>query len=223
MTALAVSLAIAAPTAQSQRVETADLLARGVDAYDRLPERVTLRDAPAFSEALGYLYAYQQRALREGDRRVNASAETALGWLLKNMGGMKAGKADAARSDEELRNRGMMMYDKATRSERNGKVWDVPAFLSSSANLFAYLQVAPGPEQRARDAHQWLVDAQSRLVTAGIAADGYVYPEGWLPGGRRPAAKPSGAGSHATGAPRAGASARAAAPASDAARRARKE
>lgn len=197
MTALAASLAIAAPAARAQRLGTPDLLARGVAAYDRLPERVTLRDAPVFSEALGYLFAYQQRALREGDRRVNAGASSALGWLLSSMAGMKAGKADEARSDDELRDRGMMMFDKARKSEQNGKIWDVPAFLSSSANLFAYIQVSSSPEQRVRAAHQWLVDAQSRLVASGVAADGYVNPEGWLPRGRRPGAKPSGAGGRA--------------------------
>ena len=206
---LASAIAIAAPAAHAQdHLETADLLARGVAAYDRLPARVTLRDAPVFSEALGYLYAYQQRALRGSDR-VDPGAETALNWLLTNMAAMKAGKADAMRQDAELRDRGMMMVDKAKRSDQQGKIWDVPAFLSSSANLFAYLQVARSPEERAKKAHQWLVDSQSRLVTAGVAADGMVNPEGWLPSGRRPGAKPSRVGPRAVAAAHAGVGSRA--------------
>jgi tetratricopeptide (TPR) repeat protein len=189
-TLIAVAVFVFAHAAAAQRLDRDALLARGKDAYDRLPQMVTLRDAPVFSEALGYLYAYQQRATRE-NVGIDAATTAAIDWLLSSMASMKTGKADGMRSDDDLRNRGMAMYTKA-RSSDNGRVWDVTAYLAASANLYAYVQCASGPSQSALDAHSWLANARGRLATAGVAADGPVNPEGWRPAKPRPGAKSRG-------------------------------
>jgi hypothetical protein len=208
---LASFVALAAPTAGAQETyTTAELLKNGLDAYDRLPGSPKLRDAPVFSEALGFLYAYEQRTLREG-KRMNDGVGSALGWLVQSMEAMKTGKADGAPSDAALRDRGMVMYAKAKDSQQNDKIWDVHAYLSASANLFTYLQVAKDPEDKARSAHQWLVDAQSRLVVAGVGSADRPGPdpESWIPRKRRPDVSGARAGARAGVVIRGGAAARA--------------
>jgi hypothetical protein len=187
---LASSLTLGARVAHSQPIATDTLRARGTAAYARLPVSVTLRDAPLFSDALRYLYAYEQRALREGDRRVHLGAESALDWLSSRIANMKTGKGDQFRNDDDLRDRGLAMYEKAKNSERENKIWDVQSYLSASANLFAYSQVVSDPGDRVRTASRWLGGARSRLVTAGVgSADAPgADPEGWLPPGKRPGA-----------------------------------
>ena len=197
--ALASFVALAAPTARAQQpYTTADLLKNGLAAYDRLPERPKLRDAPVFSEALGFLYAYEQRMLRGGNR-MSDDVESALGWLVQSMEAMKTGKADGPPSDAALRDRGMQMYAKARDSQQNDKIWDVHAYLSASANLFAYLQVAERPESKPKAAHQWLVDAQSRLVVAGVGSADRpgADPASWIPTKPRPNASGARAGARA--------------------------
>jgi hypothetical protein len=185
---LASSITLGARVASSQSIE--ELRVRGTAAYDRLPANVTMRDAPVFSDALRYLYAYEQRALREGDKRVHPGAERALDWLSLRIQQLKTGKGDASRTDAELRDRGLTMYEKAKDSERGNKIWDVPAYLSASANIFAYMQVASGIDDKVRAADQWLTKARSRLVVAGVgSADAAVDPEGWFPPKPRPDAR----------------------------------
>jgi hypothetical protein len=184
------SIALGARVAQTQPIATDELRARGTAAYNQLPASVKMRDAPVFSDALRYLYAYEQRALREGDKRVHSGAENALAWLSSRIQDLKTGKSDKARSETDLRDRGLTMYEKARNSEQQNKIWDVPSFLSASANLFAYIQVASSPDVKARAAYQWLTDARSRLVVAGVgSADAAVDPEGWFPPKPRPDAR----------------------------------
>lgn len=184
---LASSLTLGARTAHSQPTATDALRVYGTAAYDRLPANVTLRDAPLFSDALRYLYAYEQRTLREGGR-VHAGAERALDWLSARIENMKTGKADEFRKDDDLRSRGLEMYDRAKKSEQENEVWDVEAYLSAYSNLFAYAQIVSDPGDKVRAASKWLAGARSRLVTAGVGAADAVGPdpEGWLPSGRRP-------------------------------------
>ena len=172
----------------AQRLTTEELLSRGAAAYDALPASVTLLDAPKFSEALGYLYAYEQR-MNRAKQPVPDETQLALGWMLGNIAAMSTGKADASyRSDDELHDRGMAMYRKTKASESQGIVWDVPAFLSAATNLFAYLQVAPHPRSDASSAHAWLVDAQDRLVKSAGKGDDPNAPNRWMPRGQRPGA-----------------------------------
>src|SRR4051794_32743206 len=107
----AVSLVLVAPiaVARAQRIATAELLTRGVQAYDRLPDHVTLRDARTFSEATGYLFAYQQRASQE-NVSVGTGPRDALRWLLSNLRNMEVGKGDLAADWDAMRQRGMAMY-----------------------------------------------------------------------------------------------------------------
>lgn len=186
--ALALSLALEARTTQSQTVATDALRLRGTDAYNRLPANVTLRDAPLFSEALRNLYAYEQRALREGDRRVHAGAEAALDWLSLRIVNMKTGKGDQLRNDADLRDRGLEMYEKARKSEQAHVIWDVTSYLSASANLFAYSQIVSDPGNKVRAASRWLENARVRLAKSGVgAADTPIAdPETWLPSRPRP-------------------------------------
>jgi hypothetical protein len=179
---------------RAQKFDTAELLRRGTTAYNALPANVTLLDAPKFGEALGYLYAYEQRMAR-ANARVPAPTQAALGWMLSHMVDMSTGKSDGPpRSDEVLYDRGMKMYRKARASEEAGQrpgekvLWDVPAFLSAATNLFAYLQLASSPRADAATAHEWLVQAQSRLVKSGGKGDDSRAPGRWLPGKRRPGA-----------------------------------
>jgi hypothetical protein len=186
---LASCLTMLAPAAQAQRLATTELFARGKAAYDRLPATVTLADARDFSEALTYLYAYEQRTLRERGH-VEGPTQRAIDWLVESIGVMKTGKSDGSnrRDDEELLARGLTMLDSAERSDEGGRLWHVAAFLSGSANLFAYLQSAPSPSQRARKGYEWLSEARGRLVVAGTKSDG---PElsTWVPPSRpRPGA-----------------------------------
>jgi esterase/lipase superfamily enzyme len=174
-------------TAGAQQCDTDDLLSRGTVAYNELPANVTLLDAPKFSEALGYLYAYEQ-CMNRKRQSVDAQTQAALGWMLRNIAAMSSGKADEFRSDEQLHDRGMAMYRKTRASESDGVVWDVPAFLSAATNLFAYGQVAPHPDADATSAHAWLVQSQGRLVKSAGRGDDPRSPDGWLPSGKRPGA-----------------------------------
>lgn len=184
---LAASLALGARVAHSQTLATDALRVTGTRAYNRLPTNVTLRDAPLFSVALRYLYAYEQRALREGDHRVDSGAEAALDWLSARIENMKTAKADEFRNDDNLRDRGLAMYEKAKDSEQANQIWDVRAYLSASANLFAYSQIVPNPGDEVREASQWLLEARARLVKSGLAGDRPgADPEAWLPSGTRP-------------------------------------
>lgn len=181
-------LLLSGATARAQQCNTDDLLSRGTAAYNELPASVTLLDAPKFSEALGYLYAYEQCMNRKG-RPVDVQTQAALDWMLRNIAAMSSGKADEFfRSDEELHDRGMAMYRKTRASESEGVVWDVPAFLSAATNLFAYRQVAPHPSADASSAHAWLVQAQGRLVKSAGKGDNAHSPDTWLPRGNRPGA-----------------------------------
>jgi len=191
---LATSTTFAAATAaHAQRFETTDLLARGSAAYDRLPERVTLRDARLFSEALVNLYAYEQRSIRER-AAIAPQTQQAIDWLIGSIALMKTAKADDGnrRGDDQLLDRGLQMAAKAKASVENGVVWDVMSYLSGAANLFAYLQCASNPSARARTDYGWLVDVQSRLVVAGDKGDdpnARRYPPTWMPKRPRPGAR----------------------------------
>jgi tetratricopeptide (TPR) repeat protein len=195
---LATSTTFAAATAaHAQRFETTDLLARGSAAYDRLPERVTLRDARLFSEALVNLYAYEQRSIRER-AAIAPQTQRAIDWLIGSIALMQTAKADDGnrRGDDELLDRGLQMASKAKASLANGVVWDVTSYLSGAANLFAYLQCAPNPSGRARTDYGWLVKAQNQLVVAGDKGDdpnAGRYPPTWMPRRPRPGARGTGA------------------------------
>ena len=179
-------LLLSSATGRAQRFATEELQTRGTTAYNTLPANVTLIDAPKFSEALGYLYAYAQR-MERAKQTTTTETQVALDWMLRNIANMSAGKADGFfRSDEVLHDRGMAMYRKAAASETQGLIWDVPAYLSAATNLFAYLQVAAHPSSDAKSAHAWLVQAEGRLVKSGGKGDN--PSEGWLPRGSRPGA-----------------------------------
>lgn len=183
--AFVLPLFVTAPAiAGAQRLDTGALLTNGRAVYQALPDRVTLLDAPRFSEALGYLYAYEIRMDR-ARKPIPESTRAAVDWLVSNVAGLQPGKADDMRTDAGLLQRGMQMQKKAAASEIQGKVWDVGSFIAGSANLFAYLQNAPKPTAEAASAHDWFVQAQARLVRSDIKGD---KPSGteWMPGSRRP-------------------------------------
>ena len=188
---------VAATAAHAQRFDTPVLLARGAAAYDRLPERVTLRDARPFSEALVYLYAYEQRSIREG-ATIAPQTQRAIDWLIASIALMATAKADEVngRSDGQLLYRGLEMADKAKASVHDGVVWDVTAYLSGLANLFAYLQCARNPSERARTSYAWLAGIQNQLVVAGDKGDdanSRRYLKSWPTMRPRPGARGTGA------------------------------
>jgi hypothetical protein len=183
-----ISLVLGARVARGQQpLDLAVLRSRGLDAYAQLPEKLTLRDGSTFAEALMYLYAYEQRVSRRNGR-ISGEDQAAIDWLTSNIDVLRAGKADGeARPDDELLSRGMSKYKKAKQSD-DGRVWDVPAYLSASANLYAYLQCVKDPKDEAKNAFSWIVKAKNRLVIAGGKADGPFMKE-WLPGSPRPGAR----------------------------------
>ena len=188
-----VLVATTAQTAQAQRLTTSELFERGKAAYDRLPASVTLADAREFSEALRYLYAYEQRSLREGGQ-IERPTQEAIDWLVESVSLMRTGKGDGgnSRSDDVLLARGLTMLDSAKTSDDAGRVWHVTAFISGSANLFAYLQCAPDPSAKAREGYAWLSNARGRLVVAGVSADDPREGPGtssWRPRRPRPGAR----------------------------------
>lgn len=180
----------------------AELRDRGVSAYERLPDVVTRNDAALFARSVTFLYAYEQRAYRQDDRP-SARLMGAMDWLYQKMDAFETGKGDTPyppryRRTEKLRSKGMAKFWKARGSIPDGddRIWDVQAFISASANLYAYLQVTGSPDERAEEAFGWLQEKQRRneFVTSGTKGDqiGPADPDAWIPAGDKPPLNPAG-------------------------------
>src|SRR5689334_21534024 len=107
--------------ALGQRSTPAVLMARGLAAYNALPALPTLKDANGFSDAMQYLYAYEQRTYRDG-RKLAPEPARDLSWMLDRLDVFAVGKADAPRAhdDDQLHERGMTLYKDVRASETNG-------------------------------------------------------------------------------------------------------
>jgi len=193
---LALALASSAARVASGQKATPDvLMARGLAAYNALPDVPTLKDANGFSNAIQNLFAYEQRTYRDG-RKLAPEAARDLSWMLDRLDAFKVGKGDdpaRLRDDDQLRTRGMALYKDVRASESNGVIWEVSGYISAKANLFAYLQCANDPDADARSAYAWLDAARGRLVKAGAKGDQIPpkgrKPESWIDHKPRPGAK----------------------------------
>lgn len=187
---LALLLLSATPLAAQPRLSPAQLLNQGTVAYNQLPSVVGLEHAPVFSDAVRYLYAYEQRQYR-AKADVGNDVWVRLNWLYDSLRDLRTGKADASRfrSNDALRERGLAAYRRVRASEYQGKIWDIEGFISASANLYAYVQCTSGPRQDARSAFAWLQSNRERLVQAGSKGDDPRVPSSpatWLPSEPKP-------------------------------------
>lgn len=159
---------------------------RGVRAYDQLPRVVGLEHAPLYTDAVRFLFAYEQRSYRRNQQPGN-DVMTAMDWLSHSLTDFEIGKGDVMyprlRGDDQLRSKGLAAYTEARKSVEGGRIWDVEAFIRASANLYAYLQVAPSPRKDARSAFDWLQRNRDRLAKAGGKADA-ILP--WAPSTPKP-------------------------------------
>jgi hypothetical protein len=178
-------LALSSARAQTETLATDILRDRGVRAYTALPDNPTLASAPRFSEALSYLFAYEQRMTRDGGS-VAPGINAAYEWMIERLDNFKTGKGDF--TPDILLRRGLEQYQAAKSSERERMIWNVRAFLAATANLYAYIQNAPSPTSNGIDAYNWLVASRTRLVVSGIAADAPGRPtdESWRPTRAKP-------------------------------------
>jgi hypothetical protein len=162
-------------------------LALGIAAFDSLPPQVALADARLFADAVRYLFAYEQLMYRQTTPRVDARAYEGLLWLFGSLPSFVVGKADGMqeriRSSADLRNKGLAALDSVHRSDSHGTIWDVTAFITASANLFAFIECTDRPNADVAKKLNWLLTNSNRLVTAGIKADspGLESATNWLP------------------------------------------
>lgn len=176
------------PLAHAQKpLPTEALLKLGVEAYRPLPGNPSLADAPRFAVALSNLFAYEQRAARDGGS-IDPDVNRAFEWLVGHIENFKTGKADY--SGDELLDRGMERFRTAKKSQTDGRIWDVRAYVSARANLYAYIQCESKPATDAISAHGWLLQMASKLAVSGGAADD-PRDASWLPSGPKPNLGPS--------------------------------
>lgn len=161
---------------------TETLLKLGVEAYRPLPGNPSLGDAPGFAVALSNLFAYEQRAARDGGS-IDPDVNRAFEWLVSHIENFKTGKADYSGND--LLDRGMERFRTARKSQTDGRIWDVRAYVSARANLYAYIQCESRPATDAISAHAWLLQMAGKLAVSGGAADD-PRDASWLPSGPKP-------------------------------------
>lgn len=126
-----------------QRIGDTDLLLdRAMAAFDALPRSVGPENAPGFGDALAYLYAYEQRLLREERRELTGLAAEAMVWMSDNIAGLRTGKADRFRDDGLMLERGVAGLETVRESrDGSGRFWDLTGYVTALANLYAYIQV----------------------------------------------------------------------------------
>lgn len=178
---------------QPRKFEEDELLEAGIDAYRELPKGIGLEHAPCFSNALSYLFAYEQRLSDRGSGPEGDIREV-IDWLTRRLNLFMTGKGDRIQSREDkLFDKGNYEYKILYSNFEGGneKIWNVKAYISASAYLFAYLQVADNPNPEAIRALNWLQERRGRLVRAAGKGDrlGAAGSESWVPRGEKPSLK----------------------------------
>ncbi|HSR42275.1 MAG TPA: hypothetical protein VLL48_08890 [Longimicrobiales bacterium] len=176
-----------------QRIgDTDQLLDRAMAAFEALPRAVGPENAPGFGDALAYLYAYEQRLLREERRELTGLPAEAMVWMSDNIAGLRTGKADRFRDDALMLERGVESLETVRGSrDGNGRFWDLAGYVTALANLYAYVQVG-GSASAARGGIQELGSMRGRLVTAGVKSDaGRDVDASWVPSSPRPGTSPA--------------------------------
>lgn len=172
-------------TAAQPTLSLEELRGAGDSAYEKLPDIVSPNYVSPFSKSVRYYFAYEQRMLRQ-EEHLDHKVRRKMSWLYDNMSAFRYGKGDnlsRQRSAEELLRKGLRQHDKIAGEE---KIVNIPAFISASANLYAYLQLQNTDNRNSSvaNAFQWLQEKRRKgdLVTSGGKGDRF----SWVPNKPKP-------------------------------------
>lgn len=183
-------LLLLAGQAYGARLSDDELRKKGMALYRDLPRVMGLGHAPAYANAVSYLFAFEQRLARQG-RSLPRDEQEAFNWLYSHLNDLKIGKGDVverAIADGELERHGMEAYRQAKSDESwvNGRIWDMRSYLRAKANLYAYYQCVSQGDGQVNAALRWLNDNADRLADAGGKGDFPAQFAAWKPDGPKP-------------------------------------
>lgn len=153
------------------KLSTEKLREAGVSAYKELPDIVTPNHVSPFAESVQYFFAYEQKMYRK-KKSPDQDLMRAMRWLYSEMDAFVYSKGDSFRhrSTKDLLDKGLRKYREI---HGNDQIIDIPTFISASANLYAYIQVANNRNSEAMSAFEWLQQKrhQEALITSGGKGD----------------------------------------------------